>query len=241
MEYGYDATGRLTSVKTDLTPQNTTDNQFYITGYTYDGSSYRIASVTQRDGSSAAVAMASFTYEQIGTTGVYRVKTVTDSSGTRPSTTRSPSRPRSPTPTVKTGSNVYDSRKRMTEIRMPAPTAGDAASTTKFEYDDNDNVIKVTDAQNKATVYTYDSNGNRILERDVLGNTVTRTYDAQSRLLTETRYRTPDPDGAGTGLPSDTETVRYIYDGQSRLRFVVTAEGRVSENRYTTGSYGLLE
>src|SRR4029453_13017168 len=75
-----------------------------------------------------------------------------------------------------------------------------------------------------------------------LGNTVTRTFSTLNQMLTETRYRTADPDGAGAQSASDPLTTRYVYDANSRLRFVVNAEGRVTENRYGTASvgYGLL-
>jgi YD repeat-containing protein len=61
-------------------------------------------------------------------------------------------------------------------------------------------------------------------------------------MLTETRYRTADPDGAGAQIPGDPLTTRYVYDANARLRFVVSAEGRVIESRYGNASigYGLL-
>ena len=40
----------------------------------------------------------------------------------------------------------------------------------------------------------------------------------------------------------DPVTTRYVYDANARLRFLVSAEGRVTENRYgsPTAGYGLL-
>jgi YD repeat-containing protein len=67
--YTYDGSGRLATVTVDLTPadNSVTDNVTYTTVYTYDGSSKRIASITQKDGSSIG-----FTYEFVN--GQYRVK-----------------------------------------------------------------------------------------------------------------------------------------------------------------------
>src|SRR5262245_1310308 len=50
--YAYDASNRLTQVTTDLTPADTTDAKTYVTTYTYDGTSRRVASMTQSDGTS---------------------------------------------------------------------------------------------------------------------------------------------------------------------------------------------
>ena len=71
---------------------------------------------------------------------------------------------------------------------------------------------------------------------------MTRTFSTLNQMLTETRYRVADPDGAGPQSAGDPLTTRYVYDTNSRLRFVVSAEGRVTENRYGTASvgYGLL-
>src|SRR5262249_58662995 len=54
VEYGYDNSGRLTTVTADLTPADGSivDGAVFITIYTYDGTTTRIASVTQSDGTS---------------------------------------------------------------------------------------------------------------------------------------------------------------------------------------------
>src|SRR6266704_257113 len=77
--YAYDdpSNNRLIQVITDLSPEDASiaDGKTYVVSYAYDGTSKRVASITQSDGTSVA-----FTYELVadGTGTNYRVKTVTD-------------------------------------------------------------------------------------------------------------------------------------------------------------------
>ncbi|SFH05524.1 YD repeat-containing protein, partial [Duganella sp. CF458] len=52
VRYAYDGQGRLASVTVDLTPDDNSiaDGKVYVTNYTYDGASQRIASIAQTDG-----------------------------------------------------------------------------------------------------------------------------------------------------------------------------------------------
>ena len=70
--YGYDAAGRLETVTVDLSPEDnaTLDGKTLVTTYTYDGTSKRVASISQSDGSYVGL-----TYELVGAD--YRVKTLT--------------------------------------------------------------------------------------------------------------------------------------------------------------------
>ena len=192
--------------------------------------------MTQSDGTSVF-----FTYDAAG-----RVSTVKDHSGaTSAQLVFTYSTATNSTAITDGNGQVWTYRydattQQLTEILTPA--VGGAALSTKFMYDASGNLVSITDARNNTVTYGYDSNGNRTLERDALGNTVTRTFSTLNQMLTETRYRTADPDGAGAQSASDPLTTRYVYDANSRLRFVVSAEGRVTENRYGTASvgYGLL-
>src|ERR1051325_7751117 len=77
--YGYDAANRLITVTVDLSPEDNSiaDGKTYVTTYNYDGTSTRVASVVQSDGTAI-----SFTYQQQD--GQYRLKSyvVTSAAGT---------------------------------------------------------------------------------------------------------------------------------------------------------------
>ncbi|WP_454056445.1 LysM peptidoglycan-binding domain-containing protein [Cupriavidus sp. Marseille-Q8015] len=227
--YGYDASNRLTSVTVDLTPDDASvaDGNVYRTTYTYDGTSNRIASATQSDGTSL-----SFTYVQVA--GQYRIATIIDGLG-------------------KATSYSYDFANRRTTVTDPmglvsrytfdadgqllvvdAPGTGGTRLVTTYAYNAQGRLVSVTDAEGRAVTMEYDGAGNLSLQRDSAGNTVRSVYDAQNRLIGETVYLVADPDGAGTGQPGAPQTTRYIYDAGSKglLRFVISPEGRVTEYRY---------
>jgi YD repeat-containing protein len=83
VRYGYDTSNRLSTVTVDLSPSDNViaDNKTYITTYTYDGSSKRVATLTQSDGSQLQ-----FTYVQVGAD--YRIQTVKDVRGSDIRTTQ---------------------------------------------------------------------------------------------------------------------------------------------------------
>ncbi len=260
--YFYDTSHRLKQVVLDLTPANntvplpdanadgyyeTTANETYITTYTYDGTSKRIASIAQSDGSSV-----SFTYQSLDTG--FRLKTVTDAEGrvmtftytnvlagtaTLPTIYRNT--------TVQDGlgfitTYVTDSTGRVTSVTTPS--VGGSSIETRYTYDaTTGNVATITQdptGLNRVTTIGYDANTGLLLSsRDSLGNTVTRTYNAHNQIETETSYLVRDPDGAGSGAPTTPLTTRYIYDGDSitsegHLLFVISPDGRVTEHVYNT-------
>ena len=55
---------------------------------------------------------------------------------------------------------------------------------SKLEYDEDDNVIKRTDANGHVTTYTYDDRGNMLSQTDALGHTERYTYDPVFNLIT---------------------------------------------------------
>jgi YD repeat-containing protein len=231
VRYGYDGSQRLTSVTVDLSPTDNSiaDGKTYVTTYTYDGASKRIASIGQTDGSRLE-----FTYQNIG--GKDRVTEMRD---VRPGDTRTTTFSYD---TVNRTTSITDPRAGVTQfkydtsdrvISIRSPEVNGAGLLTQFAYDTNDNVVSVTDPRGKTTFFEYDSHGNRVLERDVLGNTITRIYGARNQLLSETTYTVRDTDGAGTAvLPQGAQTTHYAYDAALNLRFVMTPDGRVTEYRY---------
>ncbi|SDA93537.1 YD repeat-containing protein, partial [Pseudomonas sp. NFACC15-1] len=229
--YGYDAQGRLINVSTDLSPEDNSiaDGKVYRTDYTYDGASFRIASVVQSDGTSV-----SFTYQVWD--GEYRVKTVSDSSGT---TTFSYDIANNRTDVLNGSgqqwSYFYDTLDRLIEVQTPA-VDGQRLST-RYAYDSDGNVIKVTDGRGNAVTYQYDANGNVLLERDATGATVARSYRADNQLLNEIRYTATATLNTATGvwtepLASTAQVTRLAYDSNNRVRFMVDGRGQVTEYRY---------
>jgi YD repeat-containing protein len=162
VEYGYDNLGRLTTVTTDLTPDdgNIADGAVFLTNYTYDKSTARIANVTQSNGTSVF-----FTYDAAG-----RVSTVKDD-GAATSAQVSFAYDTSTNSTAITDGNGqtwtyrYDATTlQLTEASTPA--ADGAVLSTRFQYDASGNLLSIIDARNNTVTYGYDGNGNRTLERD---------------------------------------------------------------------------
>ncbi|MEA3016516.1 MAG: trimeric autotransporter adhesin, partial [Sphingomonadales bacterium] len=79
--YGYDASNRLTTVTVDLSPNDgsVADGKVYVTTYAYDGTSKRVQSIAQSDGS-----LLSITY---GSYGLVETLTETIAAGTTSTTT----------------------------------------------------------------------------------------------------------------------------------------------------------
>ena len=122
---------------------------------------------------------------------------------------------------------------QLVKITAPPAQAGAAQQTVQFGYNSKGDLTSVTDSTGQVTSYSYDSKGNMLTATDRLGQTVTRTYGSKNELLTESRVGS-DQSGA-----SVIHSQRYVYDSLNRLRYVVSAEGTVTEYRYT--AYGELQ
>lgn len=250
--YYDDGSGRLKTVSSYLKPGDPASKVF-VTTYAYEGASTRISSITQNDGSATGGATVGFTYEQVpgsGANGIpiqYRVTSVTDANGIQSFQYNADNTTKITVAGVgntnpQSWIYTYDAQQQLVVVQ--SPDVNGATIKTNFYYDASGNLFKMIDARGIAVIYQYDLNGNLLTQRDSLGDTITRTYDSNNQLLTETRYTTPDAAGLddniiGKGSASGAMTSRFVYGQNSLLRFVISAEGRVMENRYTAD--GLLE
>ena len=230
VHYSYDSGNRLSRVTVDFSPSDnsTADGKTYISNYTYDGASNRVASVVQTDGTRLDIA-----YVQIGSD--YRVATVSDGLGQSTSYAYDLAN-RSTTVTDPLGlvcSYSYDGLGQLTQLHTGVTTSKPNGLTQRlFSYDTRGNVIALTDGLGHSINLQYDANGNQTLKYDPLGNTVASTYNSQNQLLTETVSGTTGP-GTSATLAL---TARNVYDtgGKNLLRFRISAEGRVTEYRYNS-------
>ncbi|WP_433852612.1 hypothetical protein [Stenotrophomonas nitritireducens] len=250
--YEYDGQGRLVGVVTDLTPNNAADNtwngttasqndgRLFRTQYTYEGTSLRLASVRQGDGT-----VVGFTYHADG-----RIKTVTrgdtnanDADGLGETFTYAYAAGSTTVSDSLGRAWVYgfDAEGQLTSLVAPAISG--QSDVTTYQYDASGNVLQVKTVRGAAVLsqvdYAYDASGNVTWEWDGLGNAISRTWSAGNQLLSLTRYTGVDPDREGAALPTGGLTTRYVYDGQDRLRFVVDALGQVSEFSYAASGDGI--
>jgi YD repeat-containing protein len=233
VHYAYDAIGRLATVSVDLSPQDNAvgDGRVYETGYTYVGRSTTVASISQTDGTRLA-----FTWVTAG--GVERVASVTDGAGQVTSFSYDTVNRRTTVTDPLNLKTLYDYDAQGQLLKVTGPAVNGVSQVNAYAYNSRGDVIRTVDGEGHATDMQYDANGNQVLMRDSAGNTVQRTFDTRNQLLTETVYAVPDPDGAGPAQPGQAMTSRNVYDsgGRHLLRFVVSADGRVTE--YRTSSTG---
>ncbi|TMO68602.1 putative Ig domain-containing protein, partial [Pseudoalteromonas aurantia] len=209
--YGYDANKRLSSVKVDLTPADNSiaDGKVYETKYTYDGSSNRVQSVSQSDGTTLTIG-----YEAHN--GDYRVKSLTDGEGNQTlynyvSATH--------TRVTIGGAQVdyhFDAEKRLTSVER---IDNHQIVTQQYGYNTAGRLHSVTNGLGHQTQYGYDSEGNLTLQVDADGVTITRAYNSNNQLIKE---------------QIGTDSTVYVYDTQQRLRFKLDADNTVVEYRYNT-------
>jgi len=114
----------------------------------------------------------------------------------------------------------YDSNGNITKIIRDY--GGALQNETILTYDNDGNLISITDPLGNTTTYAYDSFGNLIEVADALGNTTSYTYDSLGNKLTETDSR---------GY-----TTIYTYDLLSRITTVRDAQNNTSAFAYDANS-----
>ena len=246
--YTYDGANRLKTVMVDLSPENNSleDSNVYTTTYTYHGSSNRVATISQTDGSSLAI-----TYD-----GSNRVQTLTQTVTSGESRVTGfayyAGRTEITDPLGNTTKLYYDNQNQLIEIESPPAVTGAAAQSVQFTYDALGNVTSVTDAAGAVTEYRYDANGNVSYVRHPNGSTTLRTYDDENHVTQEITT------GASITLPAtvanqvpvaapvstsditsalayaNASNNRFVYNYKDRLRYQVSGEGHVTEYRYKT-------
>ncbi|WP_419688228.1 Ig-like domain repeat protein [Burkholderia theae] len=233
ISYSYDTQNRLTSVAVNLNPTGAVPAgadalASYVTTYTYDGTSDRIAGVQQSDGTNLA-----FTY--VLSDGQYKIATVTDGLG---NTTSFAYDSNSDTTSVTdpldcTSVYRYDANGRLIQASSGV-TAANAAGLTQayYAYNGLGDVTSITDGAGHTVSMQYDSRGNLMSQVDAAGDTRTLTYNAANQILTNTAYANA---ASGLEAASDPQTTRYVYSAAqpTQLRFVITPQGDVTEYRYS--------
>ncbi|KWO45612.1 hypothetical protein WT97_10815 [Burkholderia sp. MSMB1459WGS] len=227
VRYAYDAQGRLSQVVTDLSPEDNSiaDGNVFTTAYAYDGTSDRIASIGQTDGSRVE-----FTYQLID--GEYRVATIAqaaDNGAMRITRLQYDLASRQTTVTDPLGLVqvlYWDDAGRLKSVEKRPTTGQQDGQWIAFDYDAEGNLYSQTDNVLGGAWLVYDKAGNLVTSSGGIGTEVRRTFGSKNELLTETVIST-------LGRPEfSSQTTRYAYDDKGHIRYVVSAEGRVTEYRY---------
>jgi YD repeat-containing protein len=232
VSYGYDASGRLGTVTTLLASDTASNSASYTTTYTYDGSSDRVASVTQSDGTTV-----SYGYTE-DAQGAYQVTSVTTGIGADAQTLTLSYAANSTTVTDALGrATTYQSNATGQLVAVLQPTVNGSRPTASYTYDANGNVLTMTDPLGAVTYYSYDANGNLLSVEDPTGHTVSYTYDANDQVTSQTVTTVPAQGTVGQSgyvAPSGAQTTYYVYDSQGRLSYVIDPLGDVTEHDYAT-------
>jgi YD repeat-containing protein len=236
VSYTYDSQGRLSSVTTTLGSDTNASSSSYATTYTYDGTSDRVASVTQSDGTTV-----SYTYTE-DAQGVYQVTGITTGTGAAAQVLTLSYSAGATTVTNALGQSwIYNYNAAGQLTQVTAPAVNGTTPMTQYSHDANGNLVQSTDPNGAISTYTYDANGNLVSAQDGSGNTVSTTYNSNDQVLSRTTYIVPaqgQPGQSGYVAPSGAQTTYFIYDTNGELAYTVDALGHVAENTYTSTGMG---
>jgi len=243
----YDARGRVTSTQTGAE----------VTTYSYDGVG-QITKTTAADGSFIALS-----YDD-----AQRLVKVTDQLGNYINYSLDAMGNQ-----VK--EDVYDPQSNLTHtlsnqfdsLNRLAAKSGAEGQTLSYLYDDNDNLVAMTDPLNYKTTLTYDALNRLVSTRDPAGKDIKTAYDANDNLLSvtdalthKTRYSYDDlgnpltMDSPDTGVSQNKydnagnkietvdargEKVKYAYDALNRISSIQYGNNQSISFVYDQGSNGM--
>jgi YD repeat-containing protein len=237
VSYAYDSHGRLSTVATLLASDTDSSTASYTTTYTYSGTSDRVASVTQSDGTTV-----SYAYTE-DAQGAYQVTRITTGTGPAAQVVRLSYGAGSTTVTNAPGQSwVYSYNAAGDLTQVAAPKINGTTPTTTYSYDANGNLLSTTNADGATTTYGYDASGNLLSVEDGAGNTVSYTYNTDDQVLSKTIYTVPAQGVVGQSgyvAPSGAQTTYYVYNAADQLSYVIDALGNVTENTYATTAAGI--
>ncbi|HET6202829.1 MAG TPA: RHS repeat-associated core domain-containing protein [Planctomycetota bacterium] len=258
--YGYDSSGRLTSVRTPTVDAEGTEDDFTsgkTTLYTYD-SNDRMVTVQNPQGSSVYLINSydgngKLTAQRAGPSGsdyamtydgTNRKVTVTDREGNK---------------TV----HWYDTSNRITKVDIRGTSLSETPKTYQFAYGSNDLITKVTLPRGNLIESTFDSSGNLLTRKlktdagdsglatiftcttdfnqistitDPEGRLTDRDFDASGNLTKVTMPTVTSP----SGISTTDKNGNSINDGVITSTYTFTSNGQVKtviDPRGTTTSY----
>ena len=223
VSYFYDGSNRLSSVVVDLTPDGSTaDGKTYTTGFTYDGTSSRVHTVSQSDGTNLT-----FAYD-----GSNRVFTITDGlGGVTTFNYDSVNLKTSVTANGQTTAYAYNAAGQL--LSVTAPAVNGVTPVTQFTYAASGELASTTDADGRTASMGYDAAGNQVSVLDGAGNLTSRAYDGQNRLISETASMAPTPALVATGMAASGGNVAKTgttaaWDSSVRSASSITGAATVS-------------
>ncbi len=202
IEYGYDAAGRLTSI--ERRPDATTHGERIL--YTLDAAGNRTREERQRwdAGSSTWVPLSATAYDYPNRCQVDQVRQAIDPGGGAPEeavtafeydcdgnlvSVWDPDHDRATDPP--TTSYAYDALNRLASVTQAWTPAGATAGTavTRYEYDVQDHLTGVTDAEGNTTTYTYSDRDLLTGEASPVSDTTTHAYNEHGEETSSTEAR----------------------------------------------------